>query len=295
MESSRGALIFNIHRAKSAWVRFRNFPFFRRLRCRLGGSVCSRWLCRCFFGHLALEGVNLGFVRRKDHAHAPARHARRCFNLAKVRQCFNDLAHARVASIAVHHLAPAELLHDLHLVALDQKLPRLIETNLHVMWVDLHRPAHANFLQFGSLRLRLVRLVLLGKLVLVLAKIQNATDRWRGVRRDLNKVKPGLVRSAQGFDGFDNADHLIVFINQTDRIRANALIDIGASVEVAFRSVKASAACDGTYLLGDLETDETHAERTPSRSPGSDGHTELVRTNGGGIQGHCVNPEPASN
>jgi hypothetical protein len=110
--------------------------------------------------------------------------------------------------------------------------------------VDFHRSPQSYFLQIHGLRLRAVGLLLLGQFVLVLAEVKNAAYRRGGIGRDLDQVKTGRVRPAQGFDEIDDADLLIVFINQKDLGRANAVID-GRTPVVRLLRTKAAWTRDG--------------------------------------------------
>ena len=194
----------------------------RRARgCSASGGL--RLLCL-----LALEELDLLALGDDDHRHPLACEPRLDLDLAQVGEALGDIGHAHVAAALVRELAPLEVLHDLHAVPLDEELARLLDADVHIMRVDLHRPAETDFLHLARLALALAGLVLLGLLVLVLAVVHDADHRRTHVRRNLHKVVPRVVRAALGLIELDDAHHLAVLVNQPDRADPDAVIDARA-------------------------------------------------------------------
>ena len=94
------------------------------------------------------------------------------------------------------------------------QLPCLLEPDLDVMRIDLHRSAETNLLEFGGLRL--VGTVLLGLLVLELAEVHDPADRGADIGCDLDEVESKFSRSLASFVGLDDPDHLAVFVDKPD-------------------------------------------------------------------------------
>ena len=173
----------------------------------------------------SLDRLDLRAVGHEDHAHAAAGHARRSLDLREVGEAFDHLAHADVAAVAVGHLASAsEVLHDLHAVAFDQEAPRLVDADLDVVRIDLHRSPEPDLLHLGDLALRPAGTVLLRLLVAELAVVHDPAHRRTHVGGDLHEVEPGVGGAPTGLVGLDDAHHLPGLVDQTDRRDADPVV-----------------------------------------------------------------------
>ena len=165
----------------------------------------------------------LGLVRPEHQRDAAAQHLGGPLDPGDLGKLGDNLIHDLIAQFHMHHLAAAKLHGKLDLVALFQELHGSIDLNLAVMIVYLG--AKANLLEGNDMLFLLAffRLALL--LVDPLSIIHNPADRRLGRRRDLDEIQARLVGPVLGLLDGDDADLLIVLINQPYGADADLLID----------------------------------------------------------------------
>ena len=128
-----------------------------------------------------------------------------------------DPDQALLPDLGVRHLAPPEPLNDDHLVPIEQKLARLRNPKLNVVLVDLHRSTEPNLFDFVGLVRLVLRALLLGLLVLVLAKIHDLAQRRTLVSLDFDEVEAGGLGHSERFFPLDDPDELVRMVDHLER------------------------------------------------------------------------------
>jgi len=105
-----------------------------------------------------------------------------------------------VALVDVGHFSAAKHDRNDHLVFVGQECSGLVDLELNVMVARFGPQPY--FLEFRVMNVRFVLLLLL--LVLELAKVHDAADRWRRPRSDFHQVKAGFSSAIECFGSGQN-------------------------------------------------------------------------------------------
>jgi hypothetical protein len=85
------------------------------------------------------------------------------------------------------------------------------------------------------------------RLIFVFAVIEDFADRRDRIRRDLDKIEPGLLRHGNGSADFSDALVGAVFIDELDLANADLLVDARPFLGGGLR--QSDGATNGPYLL----------------------------------------------
>ena len=178
----------------------------------VGGGGLRRWGAL----RVAANGVH-------DHDHRAALEQRHALDDAVVLQAVGDLQQQDAAAVRMRELATAEADGDLELVALIEELRSGLDLRLDVVVVDLRRDADLFPGDRALALLRFLRLLLLG--VAVLAEVEDARDRRRRVRRDLDEVVAEVLRMRERTLRRDDSELLVVRADQAHGGDADTFVD----------------------------------------------------------------------
>ena len=151
-----------------------------------------------------------------------------------------EMFHERAAEVDVLHLAAAEHDVELNLVPLAQEFFGLVELGGLIVVVD----ADGLDAQFFELRdvggVGLLFFFLL--LIFPFAVVHDAADRGLLHGGDFDQVESHFSRHAQGFHGRDNADLLVLIVNETNGRNADLFVASQTVLANGVDSLKAKAA-----------------------------------------------------
>ena len=173
--------------------------------------------------------------RANHHNHLTAFHLGHVFDLAMLFGVFRHPFKQFAAQILVRHFASTEPQGHLHLVTVFQELKNVPHFDVVIMRISVGSEFDLfhldNFLLFARFRLALLLFVL------EFSEIHDLDDRRICIRRDLDKIKPGLFSKLQAAFRRDDADIFTFCADQADFRGANAVVDAGAGVALWRRIV----------------------------------------------------------
>jgi hypothetical protein len=145
---------------------------------------------------------------------------------------------------------------ELNLVAVTKKLLGSIQLDTKV--VVVRAGAHPDFLRFSLLGFGLGLMFFLGLLVLPLAVVHDATHRRIGIGRDFDQVQIALLGHLDRLVCLDQANLLVLVVNQSDGGDTDALVGAQSFGRVLLFCLKASSADDQSPInpkwVGSYET-----------------------------------------
>ncbi len=174
-------------------------------RCRAVGR--HRWCIGLFLFRLRF----LLLFRHKNRNHAPAFHVCRLIDLRAFGERFHQPGEQHLALFLIGDLPSLEDNSCLDLVALCEKSFCMPHFEFKIMRVGVRMKPE--FLEQGHMLVLLLQLVLLRKLILELAKVDDLADRRVGVRDDLDEIGFALPCHADGDSRRHHAKLAAMLIN----------------------------------------------------------------------------------
>ena len=162
-------------------------------------------------------------ARRHHHHDLAAFHFRKLLDLGDFLEIVLHAFQQVGAAILVGHFPPAKAQRHLDLVALLEEALHRLDLHLIVVVVDVG--PHLDLLDLDDLLLLLGLGLFLLLLVFVLAVIKDLAHRRLGVRRDLDKVKAGLLCDGERPVGRDDTALLAGVVNQKNLGNRDILVD----------------------------------------------------------------------
>lgn len=170
--------------------------------------------------HLRHANLSLG---GQNHRHGFSLELRICFDLAHVDKLLRDANHDLSSQFRVRNLTPTEHQGDLDLVPIIQKLARVPDLRLEVMFLDAR--SEFDFLELDHMLLFLGLASHLGLLELVLPEVHDADDRRASKWRYFNEVEAELLCSAQRRINIHNSKLGAVVAYDTERRETDLTIN----------------------------------------------------------------------
>jgi hypothetical protein len=161
-----------------------------------------------------------GLARDDNHRDAAAFGASGPLDVAAVGQAIGDPAHARQGHIGVEAFAAAHQHGELHPVAAFEELFGLLDFDFQVVIVGVGPQA-----EFLELLLVDVLLLLFVLAVLLLAEVHDFADRGSLGRGDLHEIHIDLAGHAEGLQGSDDADLVVLVVDEADLRHPDSFID----------------------------------------------------------------------
>lgn len=143
---------------------------------------------------------------RQDRGQKSALHVGCPVNSRHVFQLSTEAIQQSAPRLRMSHLAPTESHRHLHLVAFPKQSLHQANLPLQVMLANM-RP-HSHLAQQQALLVLVSVVFLLGLLVLPLAEVQKATDRWVNVGVNLYQVEVAFLGEGQGLETRQNTQVL---------------------------------------------------------------------------------------
>ena len=123
----------------------------------------------------------------------------------------------------MHHLSTSKEHGKLHPVPFFEEFDCVFDLDTTVMVVDLW--TQPNLFECYSVLSFLVLFLFALLLIEPLTEVHDTAYGRLGVWGDLDQIKPGLPCLAQGIVGIDDADLVVLFVDQSDRTYADPVVD----------------------------------------------------------------------